>query len=122
MKQFIIVIGMAVIIILISMTLLSVESKTDRQEELNRVVSTAVKQTVEISQIKNQKEINSDKEMVAYFVHIMSLGISSQGDISIEVMESDYEEGMLDVLVKQKFKYLNGEEDIISVRKCAIYE
>lgn len=122
MKQVIIVIGMAVIIMIVSMTLLSEESKIDRQDELNRAVSAAVKQTVADSQIEKQKEITSDKEMVAQFIQNMSMNMSSQGNISIEVMGVDYKEGMLDVLVTQKFSYLNGKEETVSVRKCAIYE
>lgn len=122
MKQIIIVIGMAVIVMIVSMTLLSAESKIDRQDELNRAVSAAVKQTVAASQIENQKEITSDKEMVAQFIQLMSTNMSSQGDISIEVMGVDYKEGMLDVLVTQKFNYLTGKEEQVSVRKCAIYE
>lgn len=115
-------IGLAVIVMIVSMTLLSEESKADRQDELNRAVSAAVKQTVAASQIENQKEITSDKEMVAQFIQIMSTGMNSRGDISVEVMGADYKEGMLDVLVTQKFRYLNGKEGSVAVRKCAIYE
>lgn len=122
MKQIIIVIGLTVIIMIVSTTLLSAESKIDRQDELNRAVSAAVKQTVEMSQIENQKEITSNKEMVARFIQTMILNMSSQGDISVEVMGADYKEGMLDVLVTQKINYLNGKEDKVSIRKCAIYE
>lgn len=122
MKQVIVVIGLAVIAMITSKTLLSVESKSDRQDELNKAVSAAVKQTVAASQIEDQKEITSDKEMVAQFIQIMSTNMNSQGSIFVEVMGADYKEGMLDVLVTQKFNYLNGKEGTVSVRKCAIYE
>lgn len=107
---------------IVSVTLISVQSEMDRQDELNKAVSAAVKQTVEASQIENQKDITSDKELVAHFIQIMSTNMNSQGDISVEVMGVDYKEGMLDVLVTQKFSYLNGKEAEVSVRKCAIYE
>ncbi|MFQ9514755.1 MAG: hypothetical protein ACLRZ9_02900 [Eubacterium sp.] len=122
MKQIIIIMGMAVIALIVSMTLLSKESRMDRQDELNRAVSAAVKQTVDASQIYNQKEITSDKEMVAQFIQIMSTNMNSDSDVSIEVMGVNYKEGMLDVLVTEKFKYYNGKNDTVSVRKCAIYE
>lgn len=122
MKQVIIVIGLSVIVMIVSMTLLSEESRMDRQDELNRAVSAAIKQTVAESQIENQQEITSDKEMVAQFIQIMSTNMNSEGDISVEVMGADYKEGMLDVLVTQTFNYLNGKEGTVSVRKCAIYE
>lgn len=122
MKQIIIVIGMAVLIMLTSLTILSVESKTDRQDELNKVVAAAVKQTVKDSQIKNQTSITSDKEMVAQFIQNMCTSISSDGDLQIQVMGVDYKEGMLDVLVTEKFSYLNGKQEQITARKCAVYE
>lgn len=122
MKQFIIIIGMSVIAIIVSMILMSKESKMDRQDELSRAVSAAVKQTVNASQITNQQEITSDKEMVAQFIQIMSVNINSNSDISVEVMGVDYREGMLDVLVTAKFKYVSGKTGTVSVRKCAVYE
>ena len=50
MKQIIITIGMAVIIMLVSLTLISVESKETRKEELNRGVAAAVKQSVKVKE------------------------------------------------------------------------
>ena len=93
MKQAIIVIGIAVLIMLVSLILLCVESKSDRQDELDRVVSAAVKQTVRDSQIQNQTNITSDKEMVAQFIQNMCTSISSDGDIQVKVMGVDYKEG-----------------------------
>ena len=122
MKQVIIVIGIAVLIMLVSLTILSVESKTDRQDELDRVVSAAVKQTVKDSQTPNQTTITSNKEMVAQFIQNVCTSISSDGDLQVEVMGVDYEEGMLDVLVTEKFLYLNGKQGKITTRKCAIYQ
>lgn len=122
MKQVIIVIGIAVLIMIVSLTLLSVESKTDRQDELDRVVAAAVKQTVKDSQIENQTSITCDKEMVAQFIQNVCTSITSDGDLQVQVMGVDYKEGMLDVLVTEKFSYLNGKKTQIKTRKCAIYE
>ncbi len=122
MKQFITIIGIAVIVALISLTLLSQQSKTSRQDELEKAVSGAVKQTVKASHAEGQDDITSDKEMVAHFVNVVSNNIKSDGDISVKVLGVDYKEGLLDVKVSETFKYLNGKEKTITVRKCAIYE
>lgn len=122
MKQFITIIGIAVIVALISLTLLSQQSKTSRQDELERAVSGAVKQTVKASHAEGQDDITSDKEMVAHFVNVVSNNIKSDGEISVKVLGVDYKEGLLDVKVSETFKYLNGKEKTITVRKCAIYE
>lgn len=120
MKQAIIVVGIGVLIMLVSLMLLSVESKSDRQDELDKVVSAAVKQTVKESQIEEQTNINSDKEMIAQFIQNMCTSIKSDGDLQIEIMGVDYKEGMLDVMVTEKFVYPNGKQGKITSRKCAI--
>jgi len=122
MKQFILVIGLAVIAMLVSMTLLSVQTKSDRQTDLDRAVAASVKQTVKATQAGGQKEIKSNKDMVAYFVNVLSTNIKSEGDINIKVMGVDYKDGLLDVKVTQSYKYLNGKKGSVSIRKCAIYE
>ena len=122
MKQFITIIGIAIIVTLISLTLLSEQSRNSRQDELDRAVSGAVKQTVKASHADGQTDITSDKEMVAYFVNVISNNIKSDGKISVKVLGVNYKEGLLDVKVSETFNYLNGKEKTITVRKCAIYE
>ncbi len=122
MKQVITVVGIAVIIMLVSLAILSVESRSDREEELTRAVSAAVKQAVSHSQVKEQKEIHSNDELIAQFINLLSTNINSDGSLEIEVLDVDYKNGMLDVSVTEKFQYPNGKEAEISVRKCAIYE
>lgn len=120
MKQIIIIIGIGVSVLLSAMIVMSIESKTDRKQELTRAVSAAVKQTVSYSQIENQTEITSNDEMVAHFIQLLLANISSDGDIEVEVMGVNFKEGLLDVIVTENFKYLNGKEGKIGIRKCAI--
>ena len=122
MKQTVIVSGFIVVILITALTILSVESKQDRKDELERVVAAAVKQTVKDSQIKEQKIIKSDKDMIANFVQNVCISLKAKGDISVKVMVLDYKEGLLDVYVLEKFEYLTGKNGTVSVRKCAIYE
>ena len=122
MKQFITIIGIAVIVTLISLTLLSEQSRASRKDELEKAVSGAVKQTVKASHADGQTDITSDKEMVAHFINVISNNIKSDGKLSVNVLGVDYKEGLLDVKVSETFNYLNGKEKTITVRKCAIYE
>lgn len=122
MKQFVIIIGLAVLVMITTLCLQAVESKADRKDELERMVSAAVKQTVKESVDKKQTTITSDKEMVAYFINNLSLTYKADGDLTIKVMDADYKEGLLDIIVVEKFKYSNGKTKTIDVRKCAIYQ
>ena len=122
MKQTVIVSGFIVVILITALTILSVESKQDRKDELERVVAAAVKQTVKDSQIKEQKIIKSDKDMIANFVQNVCISLKAKGAISVKDMGVDYKEGFLDVYDLEKFEYLTGKNGTVSVRKCAIYE
>lgn len=122
MKQFIVVIGLAVIITLMSLVILSEHSRIDRKDELERAVSASVKQTVKATQAGGQNDIKSNKDMVAHFINTISTSIKSDGNLSVKVMGVNYKEGLLDVKVTEKFSYLNGKDGIITVRKCAVYE
>lgn len=122
MKQITIVIGIAATILLVTLSLISIENKYIRGDELNKAVASAVKQTVQISQIDNQKEIRNNDEMVAEFVNILCSDMTSDTDLQIDVMGVDYKEGLLDVKVTGSFTYLNGKKENIIVRKTAIYD
>jgi hypothetical protein len=122
MKQTVIVIGLAVIIVIISITIMSVQSRSNRQNELERVVAAAAKQTVADTQVFEQDIIKSDKEMIAAFVQNVCTSIKGDGDLSVKVFDVDYKEGMIDVMVTEKFTYLNGKQSQVSTRKCAIYQ
>lgn len=122
MKQLIIIIGIGIVIMLASMSVLSIEGKTERRTELERAVSTAVKQTVSYSQIQEQKEITSNDEMIAFFIQLLATNLNAECDVEIEIMGVDYMEGMLDVMVTERFNYINGNDGSIRVRKCAISE
>lgn len=122
MKQFITIIGIAVIVTLVSMTVLSEQSRSSRRDELEKAVSGAVKQTVKASHADGQTDIKTDREMVAHFINVISNNIKSDGKITVKVLGVDYKEGLLDVKVSETFNYLNGKEKTITVRKCAIYE
>ena len=120
MKQIIIIVGTIVIIFIAAMTIVSVESKDLRTDELNRAVSASIKKTVSDSQIENQSTILS--EMVAYFIQLLSVNMKGKGDVTVEVYDADYKEGLLSVAVTEKFKYVNGKNGEITVRKSAIAE
>ena len=122
MKQIIIIVGTIVIIFIAAMTIVSVESKDLRTDELNRAVSASIKKTVSDSQIENQSIILSDKEMVAYFIQLLSVNMKGKGNVTVEVYDADYKEGLLSVAVTEKFKYVNGKNGEITVRKSAIAE
>ena len=48
--------------------------------------------------------------------------MKGKGDVTVEVYDADYKEGLLSVAVTEKFKHVNGKNGEITVRKSAIAE
>lgn len=116
MRQVTVVIGLAVIIFISGLTIMSINSKSIRKDELEVAVATAAQQTVKSS------EISSEEDMMAYFIKNLFMNIKADGDIGVEFMGVDCEKGLLDVKVTEKFYYPSGTEEKICVRKTAILE
>ena len=120
MKQISIVIGLIVSVMIVSMTIMALEENSSRETELNRAVAAAVKQTVKASCGKN-KEINSNDDMINFCMNNIAYNVSGTSDYEIEVMSVDYKEGMLDIIVTEKYTNVVGKEKKITIRKAAIY-
>lgn len=122
MRQAVIIIGMMVMVLIVGITVMSVNSKSTRKDELENAVATAVQQTVKYSGPSENPIYASNEEMMASFVKNLTLNMNSDGDIEVEIYGADYEKGLLSVKVTQFFKYVTGKEASIEVRKTAIYE
>ena len=115
MKQIAIVIGLIVSFMIASMTIMALEENSSRETELNRAVAAAVKQTVKVSQNKN------NEDMINFCMNNIAYNVSGTSDYEIEVMSVDYKEGMLDIIVTEKYTNVVGKEKKITIRKAAIY-
>ncbi len=120
MKQIAIVIGLIVSFMITSMTIMALEENSSRETELNRAVAAAVKQTVKVSQNKKAKFKNNE-DMMNFCLNNIAYNVSGTSDYEIEVISADYKEGMLDIIVTEKYTSVAGKEKQIIVRKSAIY-
>lgn len=110
------------VIILSAFINLSITTENVRLEEIEQALGNAQRQTIENTKIKEMYQINSEEELMAEFNRNLLTQISSDSDITVRVLDADYEEGMLDVEVIAKFKYPTGKDGKVSVRKTIIYD
>lgn len=120
MKQIAIVIGLIVSFMIASMTIMALEENSSRETELNRAVAAAVKQTVKVSQNK-KVEFKNNEDMINFCMNNIAYNVSGTSDYEIEVMSVDYKEGMLDIIVTEKYTNVVGKEKKITIRKATIY-
>ena len=122
MRQAILIMGFTISFFITGLIVLSINTDIVRKNELKRVVASSLKQSVEKTSMADKSGIDSNKKLVAEFINNLIVSLNSSGSIKVEVMGVDYRSGMLDVLVTEKYKYINGREGEISVRKCAVFE
>jgi len=109
----------SIISIVIVMTLCGTNM---RQNELNDSVDSALKNTVENQLDDMTYSVNSNDELVADFMEALLVQINSDSTIVINVLDVDYQKGLLLVEVIEKYKHPIGTEGQVSVKRTAIMD
>lgn len=93
-----------------------------RQNELNRAVDSAIKDTVENQFDDTTYSVNSNDEFVADFMEALLVQINSDCSVVVNVLDVDYQKGLLSVEVIEKYIYPIGTEGKVSVKRTVIME
>ena len=109
----------SIISIVIVMTLCGTNM---RQNELNDSVDSALNNTVENQFDDMTYSVNSNDELIADFMEALLVQINSDSTIVINVLDVDYQKGLLSVEVIEKYKHPIGTEGQVSVKRTAIME
>lgn len=109
----------AIISIVIVMTLCGTNM---RQNELNRAVDSALQDTVENQFDSKTYSVSSNDEFIADFMEALLVQINSDCSIKVNVLDVDYQKGLLSVEVIEKYKHQIGTEGQVSVKRTVIME
>jgi len=93
-----------------------------RQNELNRAVDSAIKDTVENQFDDTTYSVNSNDEFVADFMEALLVQINSDCSVVVNVLVVDYQMGLLSVEVIEKYIHPIGTEGNVSVKRTVIME
>ena len=93
-----------------------------RQNELNRAVDSAIKDTVENQFDDTTYSVNSNDEFVADFMEALLVQINSDCSVVVNVLDVDYQKGLLSVEVIEKYIHPIGTEGNVSVKRTVIME
>lgn len=122
MKTAIVSCVLAFLIIISSLILLTIYEQNTRQNELEDSLSVAIEQSLENLKTKQNYSIANTDEFIADFVQNLIVAIESDSDIKIEILNVDFEKGLLDVNVVETFVQPNGSKNTVSCRKTVILE
>jgi hypothetical protein len=109
----------SIIAIVIVMTLCGINI---RQNELNNAVNGALKETIENQFDSKTYSVNSNDELVADFLEALLVQINSDSTVVVNVLDVDYQKGLLSVEVIEKYKHPIGTEGQVSVKRTATME
>lgn len=112
-----------VIIILSGTIILTLETKTTRQNELDMNLGKAMEQTMKSLAADGAEESGerADKEMAADFIENFLVGTTSNSSFQVDVLEADAFKGILDVRVTEKFRQILGD-GTAEARKTVVLE
>lgn len=109
----------AIISIVIVMTLCGTNM---RQNELNRAVDSALQDTVENQFDSKTYSTSSNDEFIADFIEALLVQINSECSIKVNVLDVDYQKGLLSVEIIEKYKHPIGTDGQVSVKRTVIME
>jgi competence protein ComGC len=109
----------AIISIVIVMTLCGTNM---RQNELNRAVDSALQDTVENQFNSKTYSVSSNDEVIADFIEALLVQINSDCTVKVNVLDVDYQKGLLSVEVIEKYKHPIGTDGQVSVKRTVIME
>ena len=110
MKNIIITITFVVMTIMTLFIVESLHAKEYRTVELSEAVDNALIATMNNVAGNKCYPIGSNEEFVEDFKQILMTSVDSASELDIEVLNADYEKGILSVKVTENYEYLNGRQ------------
>ena len=114
MKNIIITITFVVMTIMTFFIVESLHSKEYRTVELSEAVDNALIATMNNVAGNKCYTIGSNGEFVEDFKQMLMTSIDSASELDIEVLNADYEKGILSVKVTENYVYLNGRQGTVT--------
>ncbi|MGN0342766.1 MAG: hypothetical protein ACI4DO_08225 [Roseburia sp.] len=116
-----IVFGMVggILILLFSVMLVMLQSRSVRREELKLSLAEAMEAAMKQA---GRQQFGSNQELSDYFVRTFTEQVNSDSQIQIRVICADVSEGILSVEVEQTYQYINGKTGSISCSRTMLLE
>lgn len=122
MKNIIIGICACVLTGILLLTVYTLHGRSIRQTELNQALDAGLKQAVDQTGTGHTDGPRSNEEFIALFLEKFLMQIGSHSDVEVEVLDADYEKGLLSAEATLIYKHPNGKEGSVSSRRTVIRE
>ena len=101
----------------------SFADRSSRKTESENGLRNAIENTVEnLSENKKDYTVANAEEYVADFMEQLLLELDSNSEVTVEVLEADYEKNLLSIEVTETFTYINGKTGSVTCKKTIIMD
>lgn len=122
MKNFIFGVIIVIIGILLTASILTINSRMTRDKENNDSLANAVETAVTNTIEHNNYSINNNEEFIADFLQHLLIQFENNSDIEVDVAGIDYKKGLLSIKVVEHFTHPNGKDSTIDYETTVILE
>lgn len=93
-----------------------------RKSELEYSMRTAMESTMEVLYQDNTYRIHNKDELIGDFMMNLCYQMDSNSNVRINILNVDYERGLLDIEAVQTYQNFIGKPSVITCRKTMIVE
>lgn len=122
MRVFITCFSLIIILGLVVLINSSIYSKNARKHETEQSLRYAVDNTIDTFLSVNDISISNADEMIASLCRHIILQITSDSEITVNILDVDFHEGLIDIEVVETFRYPNGKKGEVSYRRTVIVD
>lgn len=118
-----IIVGFVItLIVLLSINIsMTVNARDIRQQEAENALDSALEGTISTLS-KNTYSINNQEEYIADLVMALTEQIQSDSSVTIRVLDTDYDKGIMSIQVTETYKHINGKTGNVVAKKTVILE
>ena len=102
--------------------MLTLYGRSARQTETNTILAQAVNSTLSHVMGERNDTIEKNEDFIADFLQALLVQKNSDSDLTVSILEADYEYGILSVEITEKFRHPNGKKGAVSeMRTVSFY-
>lgn len=122
MKNIIIGLFSIIILVLLFQISFSLYGRSTRQQEARDSIENAMKTAMNVLTDDREYRPESNEEFVSDFLEAFLMEIESKSNVTVNILDVNYEKGLLSVEGILQFKYPNGKESSVSAQRTIILE
>lgn len=108
--------------VFIFVAMLTLYGRNVRKEETDTALSQAIDSTLEHVMSENNYSIKENEAFIADFLKALLIQTNSESDLTVSILDADYDLGILSVEITEKYRHPNGKKGSVSKVRTVIFD